>query len=55
MQYNNIQNIYKLKDWIRETDLVSETICMNPCEGAAKIFTKLHNDLTNKENFKFHN
>lgn len=41
MQYMDIQNVYKLKDWIHESNLLIEAITMNPCEGAAKIFKKL--------------
>ena len=39
--YTDVRNIYKLRDWIRESDLVLEYICMNPCEGAVNVFRHL--------------
>ena len=55
MQYMDIQNVYKLKDWIHESDLLVEAITMNPCEGAAKVFENLdkhfnHGKYDNPEN-----
>ena len=42
MQYMDIQNVYKLKDWIQESNLLVEAITMNPCESAAKVFENLN-------------
>lgn len=41
MQYMDVQNVYKLKDWIQESNLLVEAITMNPCESAAKVFENL--------------
>ena len=39
--YTDVRSIYKLRDWIRESDLVLESIYVNPSEGAAHLFHHL--------------